>query len=365
MQRTVVEVANERSSPLTLLSTLLFSSNRTEDPKEVARAVANYDGENYRKLLELASSHHVIMRTFPYLQDVLLDTRNPWAEWLAKSIAAERARIANALFFLAIICRTLGRAGDVVVIKSLDHWPDLGSDLDLYTNANVADVMTIMRVVFHASVAAPSWGDRLANKWNFIVPGLPELVEIHFGRLGQTGELDITHSLVTRSCRTSYGLYGFRVPNVEERIVVSTLQRMYRHFYLRLCDIVDTAQVLESGAIDYRYMRRLGQSAGIWEGLCSYLAIVTDYAGSRGMRLTPLPSEVMAAAQLGTADLSFKGKFFRIPLFPQAALLYAKEWLTLLAHGKLGKTLRLTLLPGLGLAAAVASITTGTDKGIW
>src|ERR1019366_6398943 len=33
-----------------------------------------------------------------------------------------------------------------------------------------------------------SWGDRLAHKWNFRIPGLPRLVEIHVGCLGQTGE---------------------------------------------------------------------------------------------------------------------------------------------------------------------------------
>ena len=41
---------------------------------------------------------------------------------------------------------------------------------------------------FDAQIAPQSWGDRLACKWNFIIPGLPDPVEIHMGRLGQTGE---------------------------------------------------------------------------------------------------------------------------------------------------------------------------------
>ena len=45
-----------------------------------------------------------------------------------------------------------------------------------------------MRTRFGAQIAERSWGDRLACKWNFIIPGLPEAVEIHMGRLGQTGE---------------------------------------------------------------------------------------------------------------------------------------------------------------------------------
>ena len=77
---------------------------------------------------------------------------------------------------------------DVTVIKSLDHWPDLGSDLDLYTNTDPDDVIRLMKQRFQAEVAPRSWGDRLANKWNFNIPGLPEAVEIHMRRLGQTGE---------------------------------------------------------------------------------------------------------------------------------------------------------------------------------
>src|SRR2546430_10994747 len=41
---------------------------------------------------------------------------------------------------------------------------------------------------FKAQMEPRSWGDRLANKWNFSVPSLPELIEIHVRYLGQTGE---------------------------------------------------------------------------------------------------------------------------------------------------------------------------------
>jgi hypothetical protein len=39
-----------------------------------------------------------------------------------------------------------------MVIKSLDHWPDLGSDLDLYTDGNSADVIRIMSETFDAAL---------------------------------------------------------------------------------------------------------------------------------------------------------------------------------------------------------------------
>jgi hypothetical protein len=99
-----------------------------------------------------------------------------------------------------------------------------------------------MQTRFHAQIAPRSWGDRLANKWNFHVPGLPEAVEIHMGRLGQTGEeVAIAGFLSNRTRPQTLGDRTFRVPTAEDRLMISTLQRMYRHFYFRLCDVVDSA----------------------------------------------------------------------------------------------------------------------------
>jgi len=81
----------------------------------------------------------------------------------------------------------------------------------------------------------------------FVVPGLPELVEIHISRLGQTGEqVAITNSLVSRAGTVQLDGQPFPVPAPEDRLIISTLQRMYRHFYLRLCDVVDTARLVDS-----------------------------------------------------------------------------------------------------------------------
>jgi len=61
-----------------------------------------------------------------------------------------------------------------------------------------------------------------------------------------------------------FGAHFFWVPAPEDRVILSTLQRMYRHFYLRLCDVADTAQLLENSAIDYFtcVLRRRPQASG-------------------------------------------------------------------------------------------------------
>jgi hypothetical protein len=371
--------AKNPSDHIKLLSQILVGSEGLADsglsvrqypasdhPEGITRAAAALGTDDFADLWSLANSHHVIMRALPALHRAMVAEKNDTAEAVQLALAKERERIDRALSFLAPICQALEKAGELIVIKSLDHWPDLGNDLDLYTNADGADVVAIMQERFDAHKDERSWGDRLANKWNFIVPGLPELVEVHVGRLGQTGEqVAITNSLVSRSNVARFGVHTFRVPAPENRIIISTLQRMYRHFYLRLCDVVDNARLVESGVIDYAYLRSLAKSAGLWGGLATYLVTVSGYVESYRGEGLELPSLVTDAAHFGNELVRFRKKFLRIPIFPQAATLYASEWKRLLLNGELQNTLRLSLLPGLAAAAALELKLTGSDKGIW
>jgi len=346
-----------------LLSCLLFGNQK---PRFDSGPAAFSPDDNSQELLELATSHHVILRTFPALLEISATEGRFPTQWIEHSIAQERARIEVAISFLPQICHALEEIGDVLVIKSLDHWPDLGSDLDLYTNAEGNEVVAVMRDCFRARVADRSWGDRLANKWNFIIPGLPELVEVHVGRLGQTGEqVEIADSLVVRARPKQFGSRTFRVPAPEERIIISTLQRMYRHFYLRLCDIADTANLIESNIIDYVHLELSARAAGLWEGVASYLSMVSHYVQSyRGAGLT-LPASILRASRVGCDDLGFRRRFLRVPLLPHAAAFYTSEWKNLLLKGEIENTLRLSLLPGLAIAAALEFKLSGNDKGIW
>jgi hypothetical protein len=360
---------------LTLLSKCLLAESSGDalrmnatglSPQSLAPDLSGFALKDFSELWSLATSHHVIMRSFPALFRAISVEGRDQAGWIHRAIDKEQERVGHALSVLSPICEALGQAGDVIVIKSLDHWPDLGSDLDLYTNADSADVVGIMRKQFHARVAERSWGDRLANKWNFIIPGLPELVEVHVSRLGQTGEqIAITESLVAKSGNAKFGSHTFRVPAPEERMIISTLQRMYRHFYVRLCDIADNAKLVDSGEVDYVYLKSLAESAGLWDGLATLLVIISDYVKSYRGEGLPLPPLITSAARFGNDLVRFKRNFLRVPLFPQSVGLYASEWKRLLLNGEIRNTLRLSLLPGLATAAALELKLTGSDKGIW
>src|SRR5437879_552410 len=364
-----METSRQPEIDFHFLSELVLTDPASSVPtNRIAETVLDLNRSKFESIAELAAKNHVIIRAFSAMsQFYKIDGRTDVADWVSLALEEENSRIRHALGFLNRICTTLEENGcPVTVIKSLDHWPDLGSDLDLYTDAEPAHVVNAMVANFGAKVDQRSWGDRLANKWNFIVPGLPELVEIHIGRLGQTGEQTaVSESLLRRTRVINIGQYSFRVLAPEDRVIISTLQRMYRHFYVRLCDIVDNARLIESADVDYIYLQSLAASAGLWDGLATYLQIVSDYVRLyRGEGLA-LPAAVTSAARFGGVEVHFKRNFIRIPLLPHSAGLYASELVRLLLNGDIRSTLRLSLLPGLATAAAVELKLTGSDKGIW
>jgi hypothetical protein len=357
---------------MTLLSRLLLvpqgAAANPSKMNELKTELLNMDKASFDQLVELAHLNHVIIRGMNTFLSVMREagdeTRAAWAE---AELATESARISLAVKFLHGICVAIEEEGHAVsVIKSLDHLPDLGSDLDLYTDADHNEIAKVMKKHFGAEMAARSWGDRLARKWNFELPGLPESVEIHMGRLGQTGEQVKIASRIIKCSRviTVEGLQ-FRVTSASDRIMISVLQRMYRHFYFRLCDVVDSAGLAESGGIDYQDLRAAALEAGIWEGTATYMVIVSDYVKSyRGFGID-LPKFVTDAAKFGGSDIYFAKDFLRVPIMPQSAKLYTKQLAGMVQRRELHSGARLSLLPWLATAALVGQKLTGSDKGIW
>jgi hypothetical protein len=140
---------------------------------------------------------------------------------------------------------------------------------------------------------------------------------------------------------------------------------MYRHFYIRICDIVDNARLLDERLVDFEYLHSLGSAAGLWEGIATYLRIISEYVQSYRGSGVPLDPIVMGSAKFGTNQIRFRRDFLRVSILPHSMNLYASELTTLLLKGDFRNSFRLSLLPGLATAAAVEQKLTGSDKGIW
>jgi len=320
------------------------------------------------EFLSLADSHHVTVRALTTIIERCKGNGNSdLGAWAAEVIEKERIRISTALVYLQSICDELEGANcPTTVMKSLDHYPDLGNDLDLYTTATEKAICKAMTEKFNAHIEPRSWGDRLANKWNFAIPGLRESIEAHVQRLGQTGEhTRLARRFVTRRVMRVVEEKTYFVPAPEERIVVATLQRMYRHFYFRVCDVVNSAAIIESGELDFQELKLATEEAGIWPGVATYMTIVSDHIKRYRRIPLALPEFVLAAARFGGDEIKPRARFLRVPVMPYGAALYTHQVTHTAARGDVPATFRLSLLPYLASAAAVAYKVTGSDKGVW
>ncbi|MFY9559330.1 MAG: hypothetical protein WAQ52_03780 [Terriglobales bacterium] len=340
-----------------------------EDLENLKRDLRYVGGLNLAQLtdfLELADTNKVVVRALTVLQNAAVALgESRIADWCENCVANERARIEHGIGMLQSICNALESCGcKIAVIKSLDHWPDLGSDLDLYTTADECRIEQGMREEFGARPVDRSWGDRLANKWNYSVPGLPELVEIHVQFLGQTGEhAEMARRVVDRRVRKVVGGHKFHVPAPEERLVISALQRVYRHLYFRLCDMIDMTLLMQDEPLDFAELRKAADVAGIWPGVATFLFLIQSYIKSYGGDV-PLPGEVIAAAHSRGDGVRFGNGFLRVSKLT-AARLYGSQLMQAGRHLDFRALLRLPLLPPLAISAMVAHGFTGNDKGIW
>lgn len=369
MDKVVQASGSSRARFLDLLSRLLLGDDSPSGaiaPDHELRMLSNWESDEISRFLAFADLHHVLVRAVEALQSSAVAAMNPrFSNQCAAAFLQEQRRISQALRVLEAVCDALESAEcSAIVIKSLDHWPDIGSDFDLYTSGRQEQIVSILSKQFSAEVLPRSWGDRLAKKWNFRLPGLPEAIEVHVGCLGQTGEhLNLARRVANRSVHRTVAGHTFRVPAPEERVLITTLQRMYRHFYCRLCDIVDTAKLIQAQELDYNILRSAAESSGIWPGVAAFLTTIAEYSRTYRVELE-LPGEVMSAATRGEA-LQLRGDFLRISIVPQAAGLFLRQVLNAGTQKNLRTVSRLSLLPPLAAAAFVAYKITGNDKGIW
>ena len=316
---------------------------------------------------------------FAELQRVYLRTLRLLAKWdMADAVGqrlwglenleqVEQKKIECALTALDRVVRALELTGhSPIVIKTLDHFPDIGSDLDLFIAASEADTVRAMRSELQAEPQPQSWGDRLAHKWNFRIPGLPQLVEIHVGCLGQTGEQDaLPVHLEETSVMREMGAFQFRVPAPEEQVTLATLQRMYRHFYIRLTDLLNLTGLVRAGRLNFTRLRASTQRWSIWPGVATLLKITSDYNERAGAGPLPLPEFVVRSALFG-AEVTYVGEqFLRVPVLPQGSRLFLQQLIGTGAARHFRAAARLSLLPVLAAAAFVNLRLTGDDKGIW
>lgn len=333
-----------------------FALNGAESREEARDAVSLMPEQAFEALLQLADLHHVLLRIFAFVSD--------HQEFLSGQLAERQLRNCRTVTVAAAICEALEQDGcPAMAIKSTDHWPDVGNDFDLFTTGEPERVHRVMRGEFHAEATAQNWGDRLANKWNFRVPDLKPLIEIHIGRLGQTGELKrYGEELIERRQQKVFGDTPLWVPAREDQVILATLQRLYRHYFYRVCDFADLRDVVPT--LDFEDLRLIAKRHGVWQGVATHLRVVSEYITHYTDDPCLLSARVRKSARFGIERLYPHAGYLRLPLFPQGATLWGHQVIKTWHRRNRSGVLRLGLVPPLAAAASAAYKVTGKQR-IW
>jgi hypothetical protein len=345
---------------LRALSLLALGAGRADETVRYAAALSPTERDRF---LHLAEAHHVVIRALDPLARMADEAGYVNLARVARvALARERARIERALNGLQNVCDRLEDAGcAVTVMKTLDHWPDFGSDLDLIVRGDEAVVVRILKTELGGRRCMRTMSDWVAHKRSFALPGLPEQVEAHVNRLGPAGEHSkLAARFIDRRTTERFGTYLFAVPAPEERLIAAALQRMYRHLYVRICDICNLAALMDGRRLDFTELRNAAGLAGIWPGVaCEYVEKLRGHDWN-------LQADVIGSARFGSSLLRVRhGDFFSFPAFPHGLALYAERLKQTAVGGDVPGVARLTLIPPMASLGAVAHLLFGSSERVW
>lgn len=212
------------------------------------------------------------------------------------------------------------RGVPVVFPKALQHYPDMGHDIDLWTLAPAAALAGDLRAELGATVAPAGTFGRLAGKRSYSIPGSPAPLEVHHGGVGHLGEHRelLADVLARRRSRLVDGLL-LKVPSDEDQLIVQALQRMLGHFSVRASDLSLTA-ALVSRPLDWKHVERTAARSGLSPALGLWLAICADLWTAATGKSLPAPALALAAPT--RVILVARGHVWRMHVPGLAARLY-------------------------------------------
>jgi len=247
-------------------------------------------------------------------------------------------------------CKLDGLGVRYAIIKTLDQYPDIGHDIDYLILDHVDTIRDMIGKEFNGELKPPTLSDRLACKTNFRLHGYPTL-EQHYGRIGQVGEdTSLVKSLMDRI--TAMELEGVRIsiPSGEYRILLATLQRIYRHFNIRLCDIVNTAGMIRAKQIDWNHLFLISRQLGLFRGVSYYLSFIDKICEEHG-HAQLLPKDVREKFHVDrhNCPLQIQRDHYRFPIWSIGPSVYLGKFLAHLKHLEVSSVIRLSVIPAFAL----------------
>lgn len=312
------------------------------------------DRADWRLLTSLAAGHAVLARLATRLGT--LGVRAP--RDFVSAAGAERARAAAMLDLLRHVQAAAARHGVTwMVPKALQRYPDVGDDVDILVFSRHAGVDRLLLEDLHAIARRPTLAMRVAGSTEYAVApaeaaGPRLMLDVHHGRVGSAGQHVGFADVLARSAR-AVTLAGteFRVPSIEDQLVLQGLEKVSGRRCFHLCDVLQTIQIVHEPRLDWDYVLATVRTHGGWEGLSCYLRYV-DGVHTRLLGQPLLPAEPRRALALegwGRPELGAGG--FRFPALRVTGRVFRRQLGRAVGAGNWDAALRLSLWP-LGMIAA-------------
>lgn len=310
------------------------------------------------ELISLCHRNVVGLRTLEALEESGVPLGREARAWLGQ----ERERIERGLVAIATFTELFERrALPFMVIKTGDHYPDQGHDIDIFVAADGGKAAKILREEMGASPLERSVSEVLSAKTNWRIGAAT--IEVHAGRLGQVGEhLRLADELFRCRRRERIGSVDTYVPSLEGRVILALLQRIYRHYNFRICDVVNVASLFEDGSLNRDLLWRLCRDSGILYGVGIGVGMVADLLSRLDDHL-PL-GEGDPVSERCRYALSFRRGHYRFPLRSVVPRVFTRQLASCLGHRKFLQSGRLAFL-GLLMAFVGLNITVFPGIPIW
>ena len=315
-----------------------------------ARGAEALEGPEWGELLRTAQRNVVLVR----LADRLAEAGASVPAFFAEAAGRERRRSRAVVELTGRTGRACERHGvEFIFAKAFQHYPDVGGDVDLFVASRSDEVDALILEGMNAAPARRDLLSRMAGAASYRVPGCDAVLDIHHGRMGLLGEYGSHVNLLIRNGeRVRVEGAEFLAPSAEDVLVVQGMQRVYRHSYIRLCDIVSTINLLRRNRLDWNYVTRVTAQLGTEYGLRCYLSYVEQVHRSVFGRDLLAP-ELARELKLGAGGrIEFREGFYRFSRVKVAGRVYFDKVRAAVRTGNWEAASRLCLMPLATLANA-------------
>lgn len=320
---------------------LLLGEVSCEDMKQ-------WEATNWKEFAKLAHKNLIMVRSYNELSRIGIKINE--FEY-SELVRLERERINKTGAFigtLSALCRQEGMVH--LFLKSLQHYPDMGHDIDLLIMDRSRKFDKILVKKFGPKSLRGNIVNLLSGKTDFILDSCPSSVEIHHGRIGHVGEH--THYpvfLMKNSHMVMLDDAHFPIPSLEDQLLIQTIQRIYCHFYVRISDLVCSIKLLQNRKLDWDYIVGTAKEINIIEGLRAYLSYVNE-AHCNIFAKNIVPELIWRSLECGRYRcLTFRNSYYRYPMLSVTNKVYLNKIAKDVISGKFVSALRSTLISAVGL----------------